>query len=249
MGHSDLATTDDAALGGRLLLRQPKTGHRFGHDAILLAAATPGRTGQIAIDLGAGVGTAGLALAKRVEGLRVTLVEIDPSLTELARHNAIANGLGNRVTAETADVARLVGDDRFDVALMNPPFNDPGRMKSSPDAARRLAHVRDHDTLRVWTAVAARLLKAGATVSLIWRAEDLPAIESMLASAFGDTRIQPVAPRENADAIRVLVRATKGAAAARKLLPPLILNGPDGRPTPAAEAVLRNGDTLPLACF
>ena len=32
--------TDDAVLGGRLILRQPRTGHRVGHDAILLAAAT-----------------------------------------------------------------------------------------------------------------------------------------------------------------------------------------------------------------
>ena len=31
-------TTLDAALGGRLELRQPRRGHRFGHDALLLAA-------------------------------------------------------------------------------------------------------------------------------------------------------------------------------------------------------------------
>ncbi|MGC1779258.1 MAG: methyltransferase, partial [Xanthobacteraceae bacterium] len=30
------ATSDDSALGGRLVLRQPLRGHRFGHDAILL---------------------------------------------------------------------------------------------------------------------------------------------------------------------------------------------------------------------
>jgi len=33
--------TDDALLGGRLHLLQPKRGHRFGHDAILLAASIP----------------------------------------------------------------------------------------------------------------------------------------------------------------------------------------------------------------
>ena len=50
--------TDDAVLGGRLRLTQKRTGHRFGHDAILLAAATGARRGDHAVDLGAGVGAA-----------------------------------------------------------------------------------------------------------------------------------------------------------------------------------------------
>ncbi len=33
-------TSEDAVLGGKLVLRQPLRGHRFGHDSILLAAAT-----------------------------------------------------------------------------------------------------------------------------------------------------------------------------------------------------------------
>ncbi|MFZ0460678.1 MAG: methyltransferase, partial [Rhodoplanes sp.] len=32
----DEAWTDDAVLDGRLRLKQPRRGHRFGHDAILL---------------------------------------------------------------------------------------------------------------------------------------------------------------------------------------------------------------------
>src|SRR5262245_65885300 len=91
--------TDDAALGGRLRLRQPARGHRFGHDAILLAAATPAAAGEVAIDLGAGVGAAGLALAQRVAGLAVRLVEIDPALAALAGANAARNGMGARVSA------------------------------------------------------------------------------------------------------------------------------------------------------
>ena len=53
----------DAFLGGRLLLRQPADGHRIGTDAVLLAAAAPGDFSGLAIDAGAGVGAAGLALA------------------------------------------------------------------------------------------------------------------------------------------------------------------------------------------
>ena len=97
--------TDDAALGGRLRLLQPRRGHRFGHDAILLAAATPARTGDRIADLGAGVGTAGLALAARVDGARVTLVEIDARLAALAAENAARNGLAGRVDAVALNVS------------------------------------------------------------------------------------------------------------------------------------------------
>jgi len=63
-----LEITEDAFLGGQLRLRQPKSGHRAGHDAILLAAATSVRPGARVVEFGAGVGAAGLALARRVVG-------------------------------------------------------------------------------------------------------------------------------------------------------------------------------------
>src|SRR5262249_58944603 len=57
--------TEDAVLGGKLRLKQPTGGHRFGHDAILLAAACPARAGERVVDLGAGGGPAGPGPAPR----------------------------------------------------------------------------------------------------------------------------------------------------------------------------------------
>src|SRR5580658_263021 len=97
--------SEDGVLGGKLVLRQPLRGHRFGHDAILLAAATAALAGEQAVELGSGVGAAGLALARRIPGLAVTLVEIDPALSALGRDNAERNGLAARVRAVCLDVA------------------------------------------------------------------------------------------------------------------------------------------------
>jgi tRNA1(Val) A37 N6-methylase TrmN6 len=242
-------TTEDAVLGGRLRLRQPRRGHRVGHDAILLAAATPARAGERVVDLGAGVGAAGLALAKRVEGVHLTLVEIDRALCALAHDNVRLNGLDGRVDVVARDVAELPADEfgSAERVLMNPPFNDSARLQLSPDPARRLAYAASADTLGVWIGAAARLLVAGATLTLIWRAGGLADLEQALGGEFGDLRILPVQPHADAPAIRVLARATKSGHPARTLLPGLILNSQDGRPTPAAEAVLREGKTLPLA--
>ena len=66
--------------------------------------ATGGRAGEHAVDLGAGVGAAGLALAARVAGLKVTLAEIDPALCALAAGNARLNRLDDRVDVLALDV-------------------------------------------------------------------------------------------------------------------------------------------------
>jgi tRNA1(Val) A37 N6-methylase TrmN6 len=242
-----LRTSEDAVLGGRLRLRQPRKGHRVGHDAILLAAACPGRAGELAFDLGAGVGAAGLALAKRVAGLRVTLVEIDPALCALAEQNARLNGMADQVDVLTQDVAGLAGDGRADRVLMNPPFHDATRSQLSPDPARRLAYAGSAETLPQWVAAAGRLLRAGGTLSLIWRADAQPMVLQALAAGFGAVTILPVHPQAGANPIRILLRAEKGGRSETTHLQGLVLNGADGRPTPEVEAILREGETLPLA--
>ena len=145
-------------LGGRLRLTQKKRGHRVGHDAILLAAATDARPGDRVIEFGAGVGAAGLALAVRCPEVDVTLVEIDPELSGIAAENIVRNGLAERVRAVTLDVtapadefaARGIGPGSADRVLMNPPFNDPARQNVSPDPGRRAAHAAGDGVLAEW---------------------------------------------------------------------------------------------------
>ena len=245
------ATSDDAVLGGRLLLRQPLKGHRVGHDAILLAAAVPARAGERAVDLGAGVGGAGLALARRIEGLNVTLVEIDSALCALAAHNATANQLDSRARTICADAedaqafaAGGLGAGSVDHVLMNPPFNDPRRQNVSPDPRRRLAHVGAPGLLARWAQTAATLLKPQAMLTLIWRADGLDEALLALGGYFGTIEILPVLPRPAAPAIRVLLRAVRGGDRPRRDYPALVLNDADGRPSAVAEAVLRAGGAL-----
>ena len=247
--------TDDAVLGGRLRLLQQRRGHRVGHDAILLAAATGARAGDRVIDLGAGIGAAGLALAVRVPGVEVTLVEIDPELSYLAVQNIVRNGLAERVRAVTLDVlapadafaAADLGPGAADRVLMNPPFNDPARENLSPDAGRRMAHAAPSAALGEWTGAAARLLHSAGTLTMIWRADRLADVLEALEEHFGGLAVLPVHGRAGEPAIRVLVRASKGSRAPLALLPGLTLNDAHGRPTPEAENVLRQGSSLPLA--
>lgn len=251
MTESDL--TEDAFLGGQLRLKQKRSGHRAGHDAILLAAATPAEPGNRVVDLGAGVGTAGLALARRVGGIRLTLVEIDPELADLARANAAANGMAAEalvldVTGDAqAFAAKGLSPDSVDAVLMNPPFNDPVRHRGSPDQARQSAHVATGETLQGWVHAARRILKSGGSLTLIWRADGLADVLAALSRGFGSLAVLPVHGEAGRPAIRVLVRAIKGGRAPTRILPGLMLNDEPTLPKKEVEEILAGRAVLPLA--
>ena len=245
--------TEDAFLGGQLRLRQAKSGHRAGHDAMLLAAATPARSGDRVVELGAGVGAAGLAVAKRVAGIELVLVEIDQVLAGLARGNAAANAIAADVIAldvtSAADVFAAAGlpPDSADVVLMNPPFNDPARHRASPDKARETAHVSTAATLEKWIHAARRILKSGGALILIWRADGLVEVLSALGRGFGSLEILPVHGEAKTPAIRVLIRAIKGGKAPVQMHAALMLNDESAVPNKQVQDILAGKGVLPLA--
>jgi tRNA1(Val) A37 N6-methylase TrmN6 len=253
MNEPSSDVTEDAFLGGKLRLCQPKSGHRAGHDAMLLAAATPVRPGDRLADFGSGIGAAGLAVAKRVNGIELVMAEIDERLAELARSNARSNAIAAEALvldvtsgAEKFAAAGLVPDS-VDVVIMNPPFNDASRHRASPDRAREMAHVAATDTLEGWIHAARRVLKSGGHLAMIWRADGLAQVLAALDRGFGGLVMLPVHADAASPAIRVLVRATKGGKAPARLLAALLLNDEAGRPTPFAQTILAGDEVLPLA--
>lgn len=254
-GMDDRSVTEDAVLNGRLRLRQFQRGHRVGHDAILLAAACPGRALEHVVDFGAGVGAAGLAVAARLAGIKVTLVELDSEVAALARQNVVLNDLAERVSVLNLDVtaptrayaAAGLHPESLQRVLMNPPFNDLRRARASPDSRCELAHHGSCEMLADWVRAAGRLLQPGGTLTLIWRADALDGVLRALVPLFGAPAVLPIHPAPGKAAIRVIVRAIKGSAAPLALLPGFFLNDLSGRVAPEAESVLRHAAALPLA--
>ncbi|KJC43823.1 methyltransferase [Bradyrhizobium sp. LTSP857] len=245
--------TEDAFLGGQLLLKQKRSGHRAGHDAILLAAATEARGGDRVVDLGAGIGTAGLALARRVTGIKLSLVEIDPELAALARANAAANAISaEAIVLDVTDDAQAFAahglvSDGVDIVMMNPPFNDPARHRGSPDQARHTAHVATEETLHAWVHAARRILRSNGVLTLIWRADGIAEVLAALSRGFGSLSILPVHGEAGRPAIRVLVRAVKGGRAPTRLLPGLVLNDESRVPKKEVRNILEGRAVLQLA--
>ena len=248
-----LELTEDSFLGGQLRVRQLKSGHRAGHDAVLLAAATPARPGDRVADLGAGVGVAGLAVARRVAGIDLVVVEIDAALARLARANADANAIHADVivldveTDAAAFAAAGLAPDSVDAVLMNPPFNDPTRHRVSPDTARGIAHMATATTLSKWVHAARRILRSRGALTLIWRADGIAEVLSALDHGFGSLQILPVHGDARGPANRILVRATKGGRAPTQIHPALLLNDESGAPNKEVQEILAGNGGLLLA--
>lgn len=239
----------DGFLGNQLLVDQPRSGsHRAGLDAVLLAAALSGGSTGHVVDLGAGVGVAGLAAAYRLPEVTVTLVEIDPELAHLARGNAEQNAaVAGRVQVIVADILapaanrRNAGlaDNMADHVIMNPPFHLADRGRSSPAPARARAHALNVDAMDGWIRTAAALLKPSGTLTVIFRADELPRLLGAIGNRFGSLSLLPIHAHLEEPAHRLILRGRPQGRAPLRILPALVLHATDGSFQPNVEAVLR----------
>jgi tRNA1(Val) A37 N6-methylase TrmN6 len=247
-------TSRDAWLGGRLTLVQPKRSHRVGSDAALLAAAVDLTEGRL-VDVGAGVGAVGLALAARREAVSVDLVEIDAVSAKLAVENAALNGLGRRVRVLNLDIgdararrAAGLADETADAVVTNPPFFDPGTVRLSPNAGRARAHGFSRTEaagapLVGWVRACLTILKPGGRLVMIHRPGALASILQATLGGLGGIALLPVYPRARDSAHRMVVSGVKGSRAPLRIARPLVLHGADGRLTVEADDIHR-GETL-----
>jgi tRNA1(Val) A37 N6-methylase TrmN6 len=248
------ATTTDDFLGGRIGVLQPKGGHRAGSDAVFLAAAVPARAGMRVLDVGAGVGVAGLCVLARVPSVELTAVEIDARLCALAAENAERNGFGDKVSVVNADVTapgksrRAAGllSESYDQVIANPPFHAEGKVRAAPDRGRATAHVMDRGALAAWVRFFAAMAAPKALLTLIHRPDCLGELLPLLEGRFGDIAVFPLFPKQGEPATRIIVQAAKGSRAGLSLLPGLALHQENGSYSAEAEAVLRGGEALDL---
>nr|WP_321462732.1 methyltransferase [uncultured Cohaesibacter sp.] len=253
----DVAMSADDFLGGRINLLQPRKGHhRSGTDAVLLAACTPARAGELVVDLGSGVGAAGLCVAARVAGIKLLAVEIDPDVATIAATNmARASECLAAASVICCDVG-LRGEARqqagltenlADHVIANPPYYRPERFQTSPNEARATAHMLTDEGMEPWFRTAVSILKSKGTFSVVQRADELPTLLRLMEGRFGGITVQPFSPREGEPAHRVVIQGRKQSRAPFRLLPTIALHDA-GSDTPGAriEAVHRHGAAIHL---
>lgn len=228
-------------LDGRVVVAQPESGFRSGTDAVMLAAAVPARPGELALELGAGTGAAGLCLLARVPGVALAGIEIDAGHAALAQANATSNGMDARfIAADIFDLPPGLKRD-YDQVFCNPPFHEGGQQSPDPARARALT---DEGTLAAWLRTGLQRTASGGFFTAIIRADRMP--EALAALGQRGVHLLPLWPRTGMAAKRAILLARKGSRAPFALLPGLVLHEADGRYTDAARTILRDGAALAM---
>ena len=242
-------TTLDDILFGEFRMLQPVDGPRVSVDTVLLSSAVKVRGKEKVIELGSAHGAVLLILAKkfpRAESFEA--LEICKGLVELARENAKLNGLQEQICFTEGDlreVEKLFPRGVFDVVLMNPPYNDPGKSRVSPRPARAIARHGTACTIADVVAAASYLLKPRGRFFLVLRVNRLAETLALLKQeGMEPKRLRFVHPVPGKEASMFLLSAMKQGREGLVVVPPLIITDGQGSYTPELLAAYRL-DSLP----
>lgn len=234
-------------LGQRVRLLQPDGGFRTALDSIMLAAACRLKDDDSILDLGCGVGGAGLCALARVPNTHLTGIDIQSHHIKLALQNAAQNAMAERTEFLTASVLTYEkkAGSLFHHIICNPPYMDAGAHAPSPSKAKATAHGhQDNIKIKDWIDCAFRNLKSRGSLTLIHRADQTDKIIQALGKRFGSTEIIPLWPKQGREAKRVIIRTIKDRRSPATLHPGIILHKDNGDYTVQTEEILRNAKPL-----
>lgn len=246
--------TDDAFLGGKIQCLQPEKGYRSGLDAVFLAATVPAQSGEITLEAGSGTGIASLCLAAGVENLKIVGLDINQQSIDLARQNARRNGFENNSTFIAGDLSKSFRDlekygirqNLYDHVFANPPFFAEKAAQVSPNASKAKANIMGQEGLDKWLKFLTAVVKPHGSITIIHRAEALPALMRAFEGRAGGLKIYPLFPKAGQPASRVIVQGLKGSRTQACLLQGQIMHEVDGTFTKQVQAVLRDGQRLKI---
>ncbi len=243
--------TQDLFLGGALKIHQPKVGYRAGSDTVLLSAAINAKPGDRVLDVGCGVGTVGLCVARRVSGAHVIGLEFQQDLVTLANQNAMENGLDDQVKFIHHDIRKKlpvnITANSFDWVAANPPYYNLENHDVAAGEQRSTSRAQIQGDLSTWVDFCFKMTKPRGHMVFIYPTEHVEQLIGLLMQKkVGGLTLYPLWPKPNDPAKRMLICVRKGVSSPTKMGPGLILHDDHGNYTAQAIAVLKEGKPLIL---
>lgn len=239
-------TQEIYVLNKRLRLLHSAKGFKTSMDSVLLASACKAKAGDHLLDLGCGVGGAGFCVLKRVDGVRLTGVEVQADHASLARQNAEINGFKECAVFVNADIRQYREERAFHHIVCNPPYLDAGAHLRSPSEEKATAMGFDEveTSVKDWIDCAYFCLKSKGSFTMIHRADKVDEIIRAMGKRFGATEIIPLWPKVGENAKRVIVRAIKGRKSPATIHAGVVMHEANGDYSIAAEKILREMDFI-----
>jgi tRNA1Val (adenine37-N6)-methyltransferase len=236
--------TVESLFGGRLKILQKKKGYRYTIDSVLLAHFVEPKKRDRIIELGAGSGVISLLLAFRNPGVRVTGLEIQADLADMAGRSVSMNGLEGRVQMICGD-ARKTADfletRSQDVAVFNPPYRKIGSGQVNPATEKALARHEIAGSIADFLKAASHALKPGGRVCMIYPCSRMvEAIHRMRAGKMEPKRLRMVHSKPGSRGDFILVEGMKEGGEELAVLPPLFIYKEGEGYSEELEALFRN---------
>lgn len=234
-------------INDRVSLIQKENGLTFGTDAYLLSCFCRPQKGARAADLGCGTGVISLLLAARGKYARIYGVEAQETFASLAKRNVALNGFSDTVSVLFRDVRELSPadlDGEVEVILSNPPYMRSDSGFASPHGEKQIARHEMLGDLFDFTAAAARCLKYGGVLYLVYRPDRLDTLFAALREAkFAPKRMLFVQDAPDKAPSMVLCEARLGGKEGLTLLPTLVLRDSAQNGAPLTARAQRIYDT------
>ncbi len=241
--------TVDELLEGRLRILQKKRGYRFSIDAVLLAHFIRLKDRDPALELGAGSAVISLILAGRSEGRKITGIEIQNDLAEMARRSVRMNGLEDRVeivSGDVRDIRSLCEPQSCRVVFFNPPYRRRASGRINPRTEKALARHEIKGSLSDFLAAAKYVLKEKGAVFVVYPAKRLvELLHRMRLEGLEPKRLRMVHTKKSSESVLALVEGIKGGGEELKVLPALFIYDEAGAYTEEMTALFKEISCCP----
>lgn len=204
---------------------QKKNGFRFSVDAVILADFFRGTKPGKVLEIGTGTGIISILLSGRKEVEKITALEVQPEMAELAERNVERNGLEERIDVVLGDVKEMKSGNMYDYVLSNPPYMPVDGKKINIHDNKALSRHEINLTLEELVKNAKRLLKPRGQFFMVHRAHRFSEISNVLEKeGFSMKRARFVYSDHENRSNLVLIEASKGRKEILEVEQPLYLN-------------------------
>ena len=192
-----------------------RDGFRYGTDSVLLANFVKAGGGSSIVELCSGLGAVSILLSAKTRASRITGIEIQKQLVEIANRSAALNHIENKVkfiNGDICDIRKLMGAGSADVVVANPPYLRRGVGADNRDRSAAIARHEICCTIADVAEAAGWLLRQGGKFYIVYRPERLVDLfYAMRVAGVEPKEIQPAYASADVPPSLVLVCGKKGA--------------------------------------